>query len=162
MVVVMAMVVVVEACSCVRVDGKRSLCAKKREKRGWRETSFSNFQWNIKTGLGSGLEEGRKLAKKKRKWEKRGKGGITVRNVGGHWPGRISNVEVYYAETVKGLKSWAPTPPLSPNSIRLDSIVLLHFCKDTGGSQSGGDGGNGYGGGDAAFVHNDPPDFSHG
>lgn len=28
----------------------------------------------------------------------------------GHWPGRISNVEVHYAETVKGLRSGSANP----------------------------------------------------
>lgn len=31
----------------------------------------------------------------------------------GHWPGRISNVEVHYAETVKGLRSGSANPPES-------------------------------------------------
>lgn len=29
----------------------------------------------------------------------------------GHWPGRISNVEVHYAETVKGLRAGSANPP---------------------------------------------------
>lgn len=29
----------------------------------------------------------------------------------GHWLGRISNVEVHYAETVKGLRSGSANPP---------------------------------------------------
>lgn len=28
----------------------------------------------------------------------------------GHWPGRISNVELHYAETVKGLRSGSANP----------------------------------------------------
>ncbi|KAL2715757.1 hypothetical protein V1478_015455 [Vespula squamosa] len=41
----------------------------------------------------------------------------------GHWPGRISNVEVHYAETVKGLESWvsqSPGGPLKSFSIEQD------------------------------------------
>ena len=32
----------------------------------------------------------------------------------GHWPGRISNVEVHYAETVKGLRPGSANPPEGP------------------------------------------------
>ncbi|KAI4498127.1 hypothetical protein M0802_006613 [Mischocyttarus mexicanus] len=104
----------------------------------------SSRWWNIKTGLGSGMEEkGPELAKKKDKkseneftvWAinrrdvngKTWKGG-TVRNVG-HWPGRISNVEVYYAETVKGLESWVSQSPGGPLKFILLSrkVVSNHW-----------------------------------